>query len=66
MPLDKLLQTGLVPLHEAAETLGIEPKRLRGFIFRNGIADPIGDYFLDQVYGWSAARLVHIKTAEHG
>ena len=38
-----------------AAALGIEPKRLRGFMWRNGIADPIGDQ--DRVYGWSCRAL---------
>ena len=53
------MDTDLIPIEQAAAELGIEPKRLRGFIFRNGIADPIGD--VTHVYGWSlktlAARL---------
>ena len=58
--LDKL---GLVPVDRMAEILGIEPKRLRGFMFRNKVGDPIGD--AEQVYGWScktlAERLPNIK-----
>lgn len=50
-----LLDSGLVPLEDAAQALGIEPKRLRGFMWRNGIADPIGDQ--DRVYGWSCRAL---------
>jgi hypothetical protein len=42
--------------------LGIEPKRLRGFMFRNGIADPIGDGA--HVYGWSCKTLMH-RLASH-
>jgi hypothetical protein len=52
----------LVPVEYAAQQLGIEPKRLRGFMFRNGIADPIGDG--TQVYGWSCKTLMH-RLAVH-
>ena len=45
----------LLTIEDAATALGIEPKRLRGFIFRNGIADPIGD--VTHVYGWSLKTL---------
>ena len=49
-----------------AAALGIEPKRLLGFMARNGIADPIGDGEL--VYGWSckglAERLVRDRESE--
>ena len=58
--LDKL---GLVPVERMAAILGIEPKRLRGFMFRNKVGDPIGD--AEQVYGWScktlAERAIGIK-----
>lgn len=50
---------------DTARRLGLEPKRLRGFIARNGLADPIGD--MDQVYPWSCkalrARLAGTATA---
>jgi hypothetical protein len=49
-----------------AEILGIEPKRLLGFMFRNSLADPIGDG--REVYGWScktlALRLAEAKVAD--
>jgi hypothetical protein len=45
----------LLPIHDAARMLGIEPKRLRGYMFRNKVGDPIGD--AEQVYGWSCAQL---------
>jgi hypothetical protein len=57
-----LLNMELVPLDYAAEQLGIDVKRLRGFMFRNGIADPIGD--ATQVYGWSCRTLMH-RLASH-
>jgi hypothetical protein len=58
--LDKL---GLVPVDRMAEILGIEPKRLRGYMFRNKVGDPIGDG--QEVYGWSCKTLAEradIKT----
>jgi hypothetical protein len=45
----------LVTHEEAAAELGIEVKRLRGFMWRNGIADPIGD--ATHVYRGSLAEL---------
>jgi hypothetical protein len=44
-------------IEEAAAELGIEPKRLRGYIFRNSVrlGDPIGDEF--EVYRWSLESL---------
>lgn len=61
-----LLDAGLVPVEDAAAALGIEPKRLRGFMWRNGIADPIGDQ--NRVYGWScralAAKLAQVSGRE--
>lgn len=44
----------LIPVEEAAARLGMEPKRLRGLIMRNGIGDPIGDF--ERVYEWSLPR----------
>jgi hypothetical protein len=45
----------LIPLDDAAARLGIEPKRLRGYLIRNGIGDPIGGATPDgiMVYAWS-------------
>jgi hypothetical protein len=45
----------LIPVDTAAAELGIEAKRLRGFIFRNQIGDPIGD--AEYVYRWSLKTL---------
>jgi len=42
---------GLIPIETAAAELGIEVKRLRGYMFRNKVGDPIGDG--NQVYRWS-------------
>ena len=55
MNTEQLLESSLVPMEDAAEALGIEPKRLLGFMARNGITDPIGDGEL--VYGWSCKSL---------
>lgn len=56
---DKLLREmpdeGLMLVVEAAEELGISPKRLRGRIFRNDIEDPIGD--MSYVYRWCIDRM---------
>jgi len=52
---EPLENAGLVPIEAAAREFGIEPKRLRGFIARNSLADPIGD--ASQVYGWSCRAL---------
>jgi hypothetical protein len=51
----ELLKADLVPVSEAASELGIEPKRLLGYMMRNKIGDPIGDGKM--VYGWSCATL---------
>ncbi len=56
-----ILKADLVPVDEAAKMLGIEPKRLRGFMFRNKVGDPIGD--AEQVYGWSCAQLAERLAA---
>jgi len=50
----------LIPVERAAEKAGITPARLRGFILRNGLTDPIGD--LHQVHDdW---RLERLRPAE--
>lgn len=51
----------LIPVEDAAARLGIEPKRLRGLILRNGIGDPIGD--LERVYAWSLPRATDTSGA---
>lgn len=60
-----LLDAGLVPLEDAAAALGIEPKRLRGFIFRNDLRDPIGGWKDGgmAVYGWSCRELAQASTS---
>jgi hypothetical protein len=45
----------LLDIETAAAELGIQPKRLRGFIFRNRVGDPIGD--MQYVYRWSLEPL---------
>ena len=56
-----ILDLGLVPIETAAAALGIEPKRLLGFIARNGLGDPIGD--AGEVYGWSCRALAERLAA---
>lgn len=48
-------------LEEAARNLGIDVKRLRGYVWRNSLRDPIGD--ADFVYGWSCKTLADTSTA---
>jgi hypothetical protein len=52
----------LVPLDYAAAELGIDVKRLLGFMFLNRLQDPIGD--ATQVYGWSCKTLMR-RLADH-
>ena len=62
---EQLLDAGLVPVDEAAAALGMEPKRLIGFVLRNGLRDPIGGW-LDggmAVYGWSCRELARASTS---
>lgn len=65
VPRGTLDRLGLIPVEDAAQMLGIEAKRLRGFMWRNKVGDPIGDATL--VYGWScvtlAKRLAAVNTA---
>jgi hypothetical protein len=49
-------------LDYAAEQLGIDVKRLLGFMFRNRLQDPIGD--ATHVYGWSCTTLAR-RLADH-
>lgn len=53
----------LITHEEAAAELGIEVKRLRGFMWRNGIGDPIGD--ATHVYRGSLETLRQ-RLAERG
>ena len=70
MNTEQLLESSLVPMEDAAEALGIEPKRLLGLMARNGITDPIGGDTPEgiMVYGWSckglAERLVRDRESE--
>ena len=45
----------VITVEAAAQMLGIEAKRLLGFIARNGLNDPIGNE--RYVYKWSLERL---------
>jgi hypothetical protein len=48
-----------MPMAEAAELLGCDLKRLRGWVWRNSVAldDPIGCLKRDEVYGWSCRSI---------
>lgn len=59
----ELIESGLVSIPEAAAALGVDVKRLRGYVHRNGIPDPIGDLATDQVYGWSCRELARRATS---
>jgi hypothetical protein len=60
-----VLDRGLMPMAEAAELLGCDLKRLRGWVWRNSVAldDPIGCLIRDEVYGWSC-RAIPKRLAE--
>lgn len=51
----------LITVEEASARLGIEPKRLRGFILRNSLRDPIGD--MRHVYAWSLSGIADMTGA---
>lgn len=53
--------TELVPVEDAARELGITPARLRGFIARGELRDPIGD--MQSVYRGSLDELRATITA---
>jgi hypothetical protein len=61
-----VLDRGLMPMAEAAELLGCDLKRLRGWVWRNSVAldDPIGCLVRDEVYGWSC-RAIPRRLAVH-
>ena len=55
-----LLRRELVPYEDAAQALGMEPKRLLGLMLRQRVDDPIGGQAEDgriYVYGWSLKGL---------
>ena len=60
-----LLDTGLVSIEEAARNLGMDVKRLRGYVHRDSVhhGDPIGSLETDQVYGWSLRHLAASSTS---
>ena len=67
MTREEFLEAGLVPAEEAAQALGIEVKRLTGFVLRNRLEDPIGgwsDHGM-AVYGWSCRQLA-ARLADSG
>jgi hypothetical protein len=61
-----ILDRGLMPMSEAAELLGCDLKRLRGWVWRNSVSldDPIGCLKRDEVYGWSC-RAIPRRLADH-
>ena len=56
----------LIPYERAAASLGIEPKRLLGYLMRNALQDPIGGSTPDgiMVYEWSLNELRKRLTAD--
>ena len=50
---------GLIAYEKAAALIGIEPKRLLGYLMRNSLRDPIGGSTPDgiMVYDWSLDEL---------
>lgn len=56
----------LIPYERAAALIGIEPKRLLGYLMRNALQDPIGGSTPDgiMVYDWSLADLRKRLTAD--
>lgn len=58
-----LFDAGLVPIEDAAAALNLDVKRLRGYVWRNGLGDPIGSLATDHVYGWSCRYLAAASTS---
>ena len=56
----------LIPCERAAALIGIEPKRLLGYLIRNKVGDPIGGETPEgiMVYGWSLKTLQE-RLADH-
>lgn len=56
----------LIPYERAAALIGIEPKRLLGYLMRNSLRDPIGGSTPDgiMVYEWSLNELRKRLTAD--
>jgi hypothetical protein len=53
-----IYMSDVLSIPEAAAMYGINEKRLRGYIWRNGLMDPIGCLALDTVYNdWRLRRL---------
>jgi ribosome-binding protein aMBF1 (putative translation factor) len=57
-----LTEAGLVPVDQAAQELGIDPRRFLGYCLRNKVGDPISDG--REVYGWSCKTLAE-RLAVH-
>ena len=56
-----LFDAGLVPIEDAAAALNLDVKRLRGYVWRNSLRDPIGD--ANFVYGWSCGHIAADTSA---
>lgn len=56
----------LIPYEKAAALIGIEPKRLLGYLIRNKVGDPIGGETPEgiMVYGWSLKTLAE-RVSSH-
>jgi hypothetical protein len=56
----------LIPYERAAALIGVEPKRLLGWLMRNKVGDPIGGETASgiMVYEWSLKTLAE-RTTNH-
>lgn len=56
----------LIPYERAAALIGVEPKRLLGYMIRNKVGDPIGGDTPEgiMVYEWSMKELKQ-RLADH-
>ena len=57
-----ILEQDLIPIEDAAKALNIDVKRLRGYVWRNSLRDPIGG--ANQVYGWSLRHIAAATSSE--
>ncbi|MBZ4252009.1 hypothetical protein LAJ57_13995, partial [Streptococcus pneumoniae] len=64
LDMQQFLKADLVAYERAAALIGIEPKRMLGYLIRNKVGDPIGGETPDgiMVYGWSCKTLAE-RTA---
>lgn len=57
----------VLPIPEAAAKYGLDVKRLRGYVWRNDLHDPIGCAKIDRVYDdWRFAAPCGALTGSHG